>query len=72
MTDSNFLKSKMIAIGDENFVAVLAEVLNCSRSTASKKLNGKASFSQDEIIILSNRYGLSGDEIKRIFVEGEI
>lgn len=72
MTDSNLLKSKMIAIGDENFVAVLADVLSCSRSTASKKLNGKASFSQNEIVILSNRYKMSGDEIKKIFVEGEI
>ena len=72
MTDSNFLKSKMIAVGDENFVTVLAEALNCSRSTASKKLNGKAPFTQDEIIILSNKYGLSGDEIKKIFVEGVI
>lgn len=68
MTNTNLLKSKMIAAGDENFVQVLADVLVCSRTTASRKLNGELQFTQGEISILANRYNLSADEIKQIFI----
>lgn len=68
MTNTNLLKSKMIAAGDENFVQVLAEILVCSRTTASKKLSGELQFSQGEIAIIADRYNLSADEIKQIFI----
>ena len=71
MTNTNLLKSKMVAAGDENFVQCLSEILGCSRRTASKKLNGELSFSQSDIILLARRYGFSGDDIKNIFVGSE-
>lgn len=71
MTNVNLLKSKMIAVGDENFVTVIADLLNCSRTTASRKLHGEIEFSQKEISIFADRYCLSGDEIKNIFIGAE-
>lgn len=68
MTNSNLLKSKMIAAGDENFVQVIADLLVCSRTTASRKLNGELQFTQGEIAIIADRYNLTADEIKQIFI----
>lgn len=71
MTNTNLLKSKMIAAGDENFVQAIADLLNCSRTTASKKLNGELQFSQSEIAVIADHYDLSADEIKQIFIGAE-
>ena len=71
MTNTNLLKSKMVAEGDENFVQCLTELLGCSRPTASKKLRGEVEFTQEEIIIIAKRYHLSADDIKAIFVGDE-
>lgn len=71
MTNTNLLKAKMIAAGDEHFTTVLADVLNLSRTTASKKLNGVIDFTQSEILILKNKYHLSPEEVNEIFVEGD-
>lgn len=71
MTNTNLLKSKMIAAGDENFVQAIADHLNCSRTTASKKLNGGLQFSQSEIAVIADHYDLSADEIKQIFIGAE-
>lgn len=68
MTNTNLLKSKMIAYGDENFVQCLSDVLECSRTTASGKLSGKIEFSQGDIEKLTERYDFTGDDIKNIFV----
>lgn len=68
MTNVNLLKSKMIAAGDENFIQVLADILVCSRTTASRKLNGELQFTQGEISVIAKRYNLSADEIKQIFI----
>lgn len=68
MTNTNLLKSKMIAAGDENFVQAIADLLVCSRTTASKKLNGELQFTQGEIAIIADRYNLTADEIKQIFI----
>lgn len=70
MTNTNLLKSKMVAAGDENFVQCLADLLKCSRTTASKKLNSELDFDQTDIGIIADRYNLSGDEIKEIFIVG--
>ena len=69
MTNTNLLKSKMIAIGDENFVQCLADILNCSRTTASGKLCGKISFTQDEIAAVTKHYNLTGDDVVSIFID---
>jgi hypothetical protein len=68
MANMNLLKSKMTLFGDMNFVQCLADLLNISRSTASKKLNGLSPFTDVEITVLTKRYGLSGEDIKEIFV----
>ena len=68
MTDTNLLKSKMIAVGDEDFIKCIANYLVCSRTTASKKLNGEIEFTQGEIAILADRYKLTSDEINKIFI----
>ena len=68
MTNTNLLKSTMVAAGDENFVQRLTEILGCSRTTASYKLNGKISFTQDEITKLTRQYKLTGEDIINIFV----
>lgn len=71
MTDTNLLKSKMIAVGHENFVECLASLLKISRTTASKKLNGLTDFDQTDIAIIADRYNLTAEEIKKIFVGGD-
>lgn len=68
MTNVNLLKSKMVAAGDENFIQILSDILVCSRTTASRKLNGEIQFTQGEIAIIAKRYNLSADEIKQIFI----
>lgn len=71
MTNVNALKSKMALFGDTDFVKCLAALLHVSRTTASKKLNDELAFSQSDIIVITKKYGLSGDEIKEIFVGAE-
>lgn len=71
LTNSNLLKAKMIAVGDEHFTNVLSDVLNISRTTASRKLNGLLDFTQSEINKLKSRYNLSAEDIDQIFYEGE-
>lgn len=71
MTDTNLLKSKMVVVGHGNFVQCLADLLGCSRTTASKKLNGEQPFSQPEIALIAKRYHLTANDIKDIFVGDE-
>lgn len=67
MTNANLLKSKMALIGDSDFTKCLSDLLGISRQAASEKLNGKSQFKQTEIMIITKRYGLSGEEVKNIF-----
>lgn len=67
MTNTNLLKSKMVAAGDDDYVAVLARILEISRPTASKKLNGQAPFSQEDIMIIIARYDLDSNEVMEVF-----
>lgn len=60
----------MAAAGDTDFVKCLADRLNISRTTASKKLNGMSPFDQKEITILVLKYGISDSEIRDIFIDG--
>lgn len=71
MTNTNLLKSKMVACGDDDCVQSLSKYFGCSRATASKKLNGKFPFTQTEIALLARRYGFTADDIKNIFFGGE-
>lgn len=66
------LKSTMVLFGDEDFVNTLALILNVSRQTAASRLNGVTEFSQSEIAIIAKRYELTDEEIRKIFIEGDI
>ena len=68
MTNVNLLKSAMAKQGETNFVACITKLLHVSRSTASKKLNGKADFTQSEIAKIAEHYKLTAENIKEIFV----
>lgn len=68
MTNTNLLKSKMVVVGDENYVDKIMEILNVSRPTASNKLNNKIPFTQDEIIALAAYYKWDHDTICQIFI----
>lgn len=68
--DVKLLKSAMVLFGDENFTDALAHVLNVSRQTAASRLNGTTEFTQKEIAIIANRYELTDEEIRKIFIEG--
>ena len=66
------LKSTMVLFGEEDFVNTLALILNVSRQTAASRLNGTTEFSQSEIAIIAKRYELTDEEIRKIFIEGDI
>lgn len=72
MTNTNLLKARMVERGDDDCVAKLAELLGISRNTASNKLNGKAKFDQREIYLISEKYGLSDEDIRKIFVKDDV
>ena len=71
MTNINLLKSKMAAAGYTTFTQDLMILLGVSWTTASQKLNSKANFSQKEISVLTDKLGLTGDEVKEIFMSGD-
>ena len=71
MTNTNLLKARMVEQGDEDFVGKLAELLGISRNTASSRLNGKTPFDQREIFLISVKYGLSDEDIRKIFVKDD-
>ena len=70
MTNVNLLKSKMALIGVKDFTMWTSEMLGISISSASAKLNNKATFKQDEIAMLTLKLGLDGEEVKDIFAMG--
>lgn len=71
MTNINLLKSKMAAAGYTTFTHDMTILLEISWTAASQKLNGKANFSQKEISTLTDKLGLTGDEVKEIFMSGD-
>lgn len=71
MTNTNLLKSKMVAAGDEHYTNKLTEILNVSQPTANNKLNDKIPFTQDEIIKLAVYYHWDNETIGQIFMNDE-
>lgn len=67
--NSNLLKSKMVLKGTENFVQAIADLLGISRTTASKKLAGEISFSDNEMKLIKATYDLTAEEVVKIFLE---
>lgn len=69
MTNTKFLKKKLVDAGIDDFVKGLCEILNISRPTASMKLYGEVDFTQSELGILVAKLNISGDELKENFCE---
>ena len=67
--NSNLLKSKMVLKGTENFVQAIADLLGISRTTASKKLAGEISFSDNEMKLIKATYDLTAEEVVKVFLE---
>lgn len=63
------LKAKMVMFGDEDFVSCIAKLLEISRQTAAAKLNGCSEFTRTDIALITKHYGLTDEEIRKIFVE---
>lgn len=68
MANINLLRGKMAEAGSVNFVTDLAILLNISRGAASNKLNNKAPFKDAEIAALAEKYQMTPEDIKAIFI----
>lgn len=64
----NLIKHKMLDLNREDFVTCLSEILNCSRQTASAKLNG-TKFTENEIATLVEKLNISAEELKSAIVK---
>lgn len=67
--NTNLLKSKMVLKGVENYVQAISDLLGVSRTTASKKLAGENSFTDNEMKLIKAAYDLSGQDLVQIFLE---
>lgn len=67
--NSNLLKSKMVLKGSENFVQAITDLLKISRTTASRKLSGEVSFTDNEMKLIKATYDLTNEEVVKIFLE---
>ena len=67
--NTNLLKSKMVLKGVENYVQAIADLLRISRTTASKKISGETSFTDNEMKLIKAAFELSGEEVVQIFLE---
>lgn len=63
--NKNLLKSKMALRGDNQ--GVLAQYLDMTEPSMSKKINGQSDFTQGEIRAIADRYDLSPSEVTEIF-----
>jgi len=68
MANINLLRAKMAEAGSVNFVTDLALLLKISRGAASLKLNNKSPFKEAEITTLAERYKMTPEDIKKIFI----
>ena len=48
---------------------VLAQAMGLSRTTLNAKINGRACFTQPEIMAIKKRYNLSDNDLNAIFFE---
>lgn len=66
----NLIKHKMLDLNREDFIGYLAEILGCSRTTASNKMNGNTKFTENEICVLTVKLGITADELKNAITKG--
>lgn len=65
----NLIKKKMIDLGRDDFVNYTAEILECTRQTASNKLSGLSKFNEDEIKVLALKLSITSEELSEIIVK---
>lgn len=68
-TMRNLIKHKMLDLNREDFIGYLSELLNCSRVTASNKMNGNTKFTEEEIRILTVKLEITAEELKNAIVK---
>lgn len=68
--DTNRLRAVMVLHGDTG--TRLAAALGISRTALSMKMTGKSQFTQREIWKIKERYGLSAEDIDRIFFASRV
>lgn len=59
----------MLDLNREDFVTFLSELLDCSRQTASNKMNGLTKFTEPELAILTTKLKISADELKNAIIK---
>lgn len=69
MANERLLKATLVAAGSHAFIGDLAETINCTRATASRKASGKRGFLDWEIALIAKRYKLSPEQIFDIFLK---
>lgn len=62
------LKKKMLDKNRDDFGNYLAEILNVTASTASKKLKEEVKFTLDDVKMLSDELNLTIDDVNKIFM----
>ena len=67
MTDAKALKIAMAMNGETQ--TELAHAIGLSDSQMSMRVNGKLSFSQEQITAITKHYNLTGDDVKDIFLK---
>ena len=64
------LRAKMIINNDTGIT--LSKALGISDTTLSSKINGKAEFTQGEIVKIKQRYKLNAEDVDCIFFNHEV
>lgn len=66
--DNRLLRSTMVLHGDT--INELARYLGIAHQTLSRKIQGKADFTQSEIVAIKARYRLDGETLAEMFFQG--
>lgn len=65
MTNAAMLKGLIVSRGETQ--AELAEILHMNPTTLNQKINNRAKFFSDEMVVIKEHYGLSAEEFCNIF-----
>lgn len=66
--DNRLLRSTMVLHGDT--INELARHLGIAHQTLSRKIQGKADFTQSEIVAIKARYRLDNETLAEMFFQG--
>ena len=69
MVNTKLLRAAFAAAGSHAFIGDLAETLEVTRATASRKASGQRGFLDWEIARIAKRYKLNPEQIFDIFLK---